>query len=178
MGEVDNLEQNLLAVIAATDPKLAYQKAVEFLDKGEYPVSLSRVLSQLQAKDEEAFKKLSEKTLSRLSSENLLANGQAVTVAMSLLRPGPQVATTAPGPANNPDARTNNSRVLTESGYHDLLNNAVTAALTATPRTNSGGSTQPGRGARRQGVMICVTTVQGHRSRGMKASPSSFSRRP
>ena len=63
--EVDNLEQTLLAVIAASDPKVAYQKASESLDKGEYPTSLSRVLSQLQAKDEEAFKKLSEKTLNR-----------------------------------------------------------------------------------------------------------------
>ena len=134
--EADNLEQNLLAVIAATDPKVAYQKAAEALDKGEYPMSLSRVLSQLQAKDQEAFKKLSEKTLSRLSSDNLLANGQAVPVAMSLLRTGPPVATTAPAATNNANARANNSQVLTESGFHDLLNNAVTAALTATPRTN------------------------------------------
>src|SRR5687767_6551361 len=134
----DNLEQALLTVIAASDPKVAYQKAAESLDKGEYPVSLSRVLSQLQTKDEEAFKKLSEKTLNRLSSENLLTSGQAVTVAMSLLRPGPQAATTTPA-ANNVNSRANNSRVLTESAFHDLLNNAVTAALTATPRANSGG---------------------------------------
>src|SRR2546426_6452003 len=31
-----NLEQSLLATIAATDPKVAYQKAAEALDKGEY----------------------------------------------------------------------------------------------------------------------------------------------
>ena len=152
--EADNLEQNLLAVIAATDPKVAYQKATEALDKGEYPMSLSRVLSQLQAKDQEAFKKLSEKTLSRLSSDNLLANGQAVPVAMSLLRTGPPVATTAPAATNNANARANNSQVLTESGFHDLLNNAVTAALTATPRTNPAGDNQQTRGARRQGMMV------------------------
>ncbi|MFY9620889.1 MAG: hypothetical protein WAM70_13560 [Pyrinomonadaceae bacterium] len=133
----DNLEQTLLTVIAASDPKVAYQKAAESLDKGEYPVSLSRVLSQLQAKDEEAFKKLSEKTLNRLSSENLLTSGQAVNVAMSLLRPGPQAATTSPSPATA--ARANNSSVLAESAFQGLLNNAVTAALTATPRTNTGG---------------------------------------
>jgi len=67
----DNLEQSLLAVIAATDPKVAYQKATESLDKGEYPTALSRVLAQLQSKDPEAFKKLSDKTLSRLGSDNL-----------------------------------------------------------------------------------------------------------
>src|SRR6266853_2354062 len=43
-----NLEQNLLATIAANDPKVAYQKASESLDKGEYPTALGRVLSQLQ----------------------------------------------------------------------------------------------------------------------------------
>ena len=153
--EVDNLEQTLLAVIAASDPKVAYQKAAEALDKGEYPASLNRVLSQLQTKDEEAFKKLSEKTLNRLSSENLLTSGQAVTVAMSLLRPGPQAATTSPSPSNNANVRRNNSKILTESAFHDLLNNAVSAALTATPRTNPGGGNSQGRGQRRrQGVTI------------------------
>ncbi|MGZ5481244.1 MAG: hypothetical protein ACXWID_04610 [Pyrinomonadaceae bacterium] len=150
----DNLEQALLTVIAASDPKVAYQKAAESLDKGEYPESLSRVLSQLQTKDEEAFKKLSEKTLNRLSSDNLLTSGQAVNVAMSLLRPGPQAATTSPSPATATNSRANTSRVLTESAFQGLLNNAVTAALTATPRTNPGGGNQPGRGQRRQGVMM------------------------
>ena len=154
-AEGDNLEQTLLTVIASTDPKVAYQKAAESLDKGEYPMALSRVLSQLQAKDEEAFKKLSEKTLNRLSSENLLTSGQAVNVAMSLLRPGPQAATTTSTAAKTTTATANNSKILTESAFHDLLNNAVTAALTATPRTNTGGgaNNQPVRGQRRQGVM-------------------------
>src|SRR5688500_9211429 len=143
----DNLEQALLTVIAASDPKVAYQKAAESLDKGEYPVSLSRVLSQLQTKDEEAFKKLSEKTLNRLSSENLLTSGQAVNVAMSLLRPGPQAATTSPSPATATSSRANTSRVLTESAFQVLHNNAVTAALTATARTNTGGG---GGGANNQ----------------------------
>lgn len=150
----DNLEQALLTVIAASDPKVAYQKAAESLDKGEYPMSLGRVLSQLHAKDAEAFKKLSEKTLNRLSSENLLTSGQAVAVAMSLLRPGPQAAMTSPT-ASNANAA-NDSRVLTESAFHDLLNNAVTAGLTATPRANSAGgaNNQQARGQRRPGVRM------------------------
>lgn len=154
----DNLEQTLLTVIAASDPKVAYQKATESLDKGEYPVSLSRVLSQLQTKDEEAFKKLSEKTLNRLSSENLLTSGQAVNVAMSLLRPGPQATTTSPSPATAANSRANTSRVLTESAFQGLLNNAVTAALTATPRPNNtgggGGGANNQRRARRDAVVI------------------------
>src|SRR5205807_8664562 len=101
----DNLEQNLLAVIATTDPKVAYQKASESLDKGEYPFSLTRVLAQLQAKDDEAFKKLTDKTLSRLTSDNLLASGQADNLALSLLRPGPRPATTQTvSPARPPNS--------------------------------------------------------------------------
>jgi hypothetical protein len=139
----DNLEPSLLAVIAASDPKAAYQKAAESLDKGEYPMSLNRVLAQLQSKDPENFKKLSDKTLNRLGSDNLLASPQAASLAMNLLRPGPRAATTTTNVSTtnvssvNPSAT--NSQVLTESGYHDLLDRAVTAALSATPRTNTGG---------------------------------------
>ncbi|HXT63904.1 MAG TPA: hypothetical protein VN696_12780 [Pyrinomonadaceae bacterium] len=163
---VDNLEQNLLAVIANTDPKVAYQKASEALDKGEYPSSLARVLAQLQAKDDEAFKKLTDKTLSRLTSDNLLSSNQASNVAMGLLRPGPQAsstATTSTGTSSaNPSTGTatannvNNARiapVLNQSAYHDLLDRVVTAALTATPRTNANGG-GGGGAVRRTGIMM------------------------
>src|SRR6266446_9551904 len=80
-----NLEQSLLATIAANDPKVAYQKASEALDKGEYPTALGRVLSQLQTKDPENFKKLSDKALSRLSSDSIMATRDAAMTAMSLL---------------------------------------------------------------------------------------------
>jgi hypothetical protein len=52
------------------------------------------VLAQLQTKDQEAFNKLTDKTLSRLTSDNLLSSTQATGLAMNLLRPGPQIATT------------------------------------------------------------------------------------
>src|SRR5438270_4078765 len=130
-----NLEQNLLATIAATDPKVAYQKASEALDKGEYPTALNRVLAQLQSKDEEAFKKLSEKALGRLGSENLLTTREAASLALNLLVPGPRVTGTASNQttqANTTNARNNSTQVLSESAYHDLLDNAITAALNAT----------------------------------------------
>jgi hypothetical protein len=143
-----NLEQNLLAVIAANDPKVAYQKAVEALDKGEYPTALSSILSQLQAKDPDNFKKLTEKTLSRLGSDDIAATRGAATLATMLLMPGPKVANTSnAAPAN---AGTANSRrgfsaaVLSETAYHDLMDNAITAALSVTSlggpvRTGGGG---------------------------------------
>ncbi len=125
-----NLEQNLLAAIAASDPKVAYQKANESLDKDEYPTALARVLAQLQAKDPEAFKKLSDKTLSRLGSDSLLASREATSLAMSLLMPGPRVSASPSADANKSAANT--AQVLNESAYHDLMDNAVTAALNVT----------------------------------------------
>jgi hypothetical protein len=129
------LEQSLLATIAATDPKVAYQKATESLDKGEYPSALNKVLAQLQSKDEDAFKKLSDKALSKLNSDTLLANRNADNVAIGLLTPGPRPASTSTSTANA--TKTSNSQspspqVLSESAFHDLMDNAVTAALTVT----------------------------------------------
>src|SRR5437899_3953571 len=139
-----NLEQNLLATIAATDPKVAYQKASEALDKGEYPTALNRVLAQLQSKDEEAFKKLSDKALGRLGSENLLTTREAASLALNLLLPGPRLTGTASNQttqASTTNARNNSSQVLSESAYHDLLDNAIAAALNVTslgPGNNRG----------------------------------------
>jgi len=134
-----NLEQSLLSIIAATDPKVAYQKAVESLDKGEYPTSVGRVLAQLQAKDKEAFEKLSTKVLSRLGSENLLASREAGNMALNLLRPGPRAADVAATATNintlnssSAAAQNVSNQVLTESAYHDLLDATITAALNTT----------------------------------------------
>src|SRR5437016_9671088 len=86
------LEQSLLAAIAASDPKYAYQKAMESLDKNEYPTAVGRVLAQLQAKDKEAFEKLSTKVLNKLTPDSLMASREADSMALNLLRPGPHPA--------------------------------------------------------------------------------------
>jgi hypothetical protein len=145
-----NLEQSLLAVIATSDPKVAYQKAAESLDKGEYPTALSQVLAQLQAKDQEAFKKLTDKTLSRLNSDNIIATREASTLAMSLLAPGPRVAVAATtSDTNTAAARTPTPQVLSESAYHDLMDSAVTAALSVTSITGAGNNNFRGGGGGR-----------------------------
>jgi hypothetical protein len=162
VGQNANLEQNLLATIAATDPKVAYQKAVEALDKGEYSNALARVLSQLQSKDQEIFKKLSDKMLNRLGSENLLATRGAASLALNLLSPGPLVTSTTgqtqttnqtQSASPNTNTRNNTAQVLNESAYHDLMDNAVTAALslTATASTNNARGGQGGRGPQFRG---------------------------
>ena len=159
----NNLEQLLLNTVAGTDPKFAYQKAIESLDKNEFPTSLSRILNQLQTKEPELFKKLSDKTLNRLASDSLLASSQASGVAVNLLMPGPvpsstptatATATTTNLPsATNPQpapANPNRAPVLSESAYHDLLDSAITAALSVTstgPINNLRGGGPGGGGA-------------------------------
>jgi hypothetical protein len=149
-GPQNGLEQMLLSTIAATDPKFAYQKIVEALDKGEYPSSISTVLAQLQSKDEEAFKKLSDKTLSKLNSDTLLANRSADSVAIGLVAPGPRPANTSTKTAD--DTKTTNPQsappqVLSESAYHDLMDNLVTSALTTTS-LGTANNNFPGGGGR------------------------------
>jgi hypothetical protein len=146
LDQTDNLEQRLLAVIATSDPKFAYQKAMESLDKGEFPNGIGNILAQLQTKDEEAYKKLTDKTMGRLASDSLLANRQATSLAIALLFPGPRPSgnpTGTPAATNaNATATTDttptmgmNNRpapVLNETAYHDLMDNAVNAALSVT----------------------------------------------
>src|SRR3954467_9289321 len=123
--QANNLEQMLLATIAATDPKFAYQKAIEALDKGEFPTALNRILIQLQTKDADAFKKLMDKTLARLGSDSLLASREATTVAVNLLLPGPQLNTTTSSTATPAKSTqgTGATAALSESAYHDLMAN-------------------------------------------------------
>jgi hypothetical protein len=162
LDQTDNLEQRLLAVIATSDPKFAYQKAMESLDKGEFPNGVGNILAQLQTKDEEAYKKLTDKTMSRLGSDSLLANRQATSLAISLLFAGPRpsnnatatTATATPAPAQ-PQANTMGRQatpVLNETAYHDLMDNAVGAALSVTSMGPIG-NVQMQRGGGPQRVM-------------------------
>ena len=155
-----NLEENLLARVAAIDPKLAAQKVEESLTNGQYPNTLSQVLAALQLQDKEAATKLTAKVVSKLQSENMLANVQAQTLALNLLRSGPQQAQTATSgtpslasqatsdQAASNQARTNNAgaRVLSESSFQDLLNTVIDAALRATPQA---ANNQRGQGNQR-----------------------------
>jgi len=155
LDQGNNLEQNLLATIAASDPKVAYQKTVESLDKGEFPTALNRVLNQLQTKDADLFKKLTDKTLTRLASDSLLASREATGVAVNLLLPGPRIANTA-GTAQPAVANSNvrgGSPILSETAYHDLMDQAITAALSVTSVGQAANTQRPGGGGGAARVM-------------------------
>jgi hypothetical protein len=125
------LEQSLLSVIAATDPKAAFQKVFESLDKGEFPLASGSVLRRLYSKDKEAFEKLSAKLLSKLASSTLIDSVEAGKLVVDLLEPGPipDISATGSRLSNSPGQ----DQALSESAYRDLMDAVITAALTASP---------------------------------------------
>ncbi len=132
-----NLEMNLLAQVAGSDPRLALQNAEAALDKGQFPSSLARLLAQLQEKDKEAAAKLKDKLFKKLNAEVLLNASGASNLALSLLRPGPRLSETK---ESNAQTQANNSfragnPALDETAFRELLELVIAAALKATPRS-------------------------------------------
>ncbi|HSE36944.1 MAG TPA: hypothetical protein VLG74_06540 [Blastocatellia bacterium] len=128
----NTLEQSLVAAIAANDPKTALRNAQGWLDKGEYPSSLPKVLSQLQAKDPEAATKLSEQLVRKLQPEEILSKTEAVRLSLNLLRPGPRAEKKSGG--GSQPVGGSSDQLLAESAYRDVMAAAITAALRATPQ--------------------------------------------
>src|SRR6185369_4539779 len=64
----DNLEQTLLGRVAALDPKLAAQNAEQMMAKGQFPSSLSEVITQLYKQDPDAADKLADKTVKQIQA--------------------------------------------------------------------------------------------------------------
>ena len=139
----ENLEQTLLARIAALDPKLAAQNAEQMIDKGQFPRTLPEVINQLRRQDAEAADKLAEKTVKKIQAANLLTNNEASLLVQALLAPGPRqpVSEGAAQPLTSRRAPT-----LEQSAYVELLSSVIDAALKATPSAQRG---QPQPNARR-----------------------------
>jgi len=128
----NSLEQSLVAAIAANDPKAALKNAQGWLDKGDYPASLSKVLSQLQSKDTEAATKLSDQLVKKLQPEELLSKPDAVRLSLNLLRPGPRAekkSSDGSQPVVGPS-----DQLLAEAAFRDVMAATITAALRATPQ--------------------------------------------
>lgn len=78
------LEARLTSLVAAKDPKLALRLALENLKKG-FQYDILSTLYNLHAKDKEAYNTLLKEILTRLKGENLIANQNAVSLALNLL---------------------------------------------------------------------------------------------
>jgi hypothetical protein len=149
MNPEDNLEQNLLAAIAALDPRLAALNAEQMLEKGQFPYSISDVINQLRRQDQEAAAKLADKTVKRIQAANLLSSTDAEMLALRLLAPGPRVQTTTNTSEASKTAPQERGPVLEQSLYVDLLGAVIDAALKASPgaQTNQrAGNQRPARG--------------------------------
>lgn len=127
----DELEQRLLAQVAALDPKVALQNAEDLLAKGKFPGSLRNVLIQLRSKDKEAAAKLEDKITRRLVAANMLTTPDAGSLALALLQPSLTSATPEP--------------FLAASNYSDVMGAVIDAALRATQPATS----QPRQGRAR-----------------------------
>jgi hypothetical protein len=150
MGRPDgqgNLEQNLVAVIAANDPKAAIKNTQEWLDKGQYPSSIQRVLSQVQQKDADSAAKLADKLVTQLQPDELLAKQDATRLSLNILRAGPRPEKKPSGAAQ--PATSNTDQILSQTAFRDLMSATITAALRATPQPP--GNTQRGPGGFRGG---------------------------
>ena len=135
----ENLEQMLLGRIAAIDPKFAAQNAEQMMEKGQFPQSLTQVISQLYRQDAEAADKLGDKTVKQLQSSNILTKTDASALAQSLVRLGPRQAGT------DSAGKTKGSQgLLTQSNYVDLLSTVVDAALKANPSAQTNQRGGPG----------------------------------
>ncbi len=130
-----NLEFRLLTLIAASDPRQALQKAQEMLGKGEYSSSLLSLLAQLQSKDKDAAAKLTEDMLKSLRAENLTTNQSARNLTFQLLQTGPRPVPAATSGEPKVSTATNN-QVLNEAAYRELLETAISAALSIVPQAN------------------------------------------
>lgn len=133
----ESLEQTLLGRIASLDPRLAAQNAEAMMDKGQFPRTLTDVISQLSKQDQDAGNKLADKTVKKLQTANLLASNDAGNLVQALLLPGPRQPAPATSTATT-DAATTQPRgrtpVLEQQAYTDLLNYTIDAALKATPQ--------------------------------------------
>jgi len=160
----DNLEQSLLAQVASLDPKFAAQNADQMLEKGQFPRSITEVITQLQKQDKEAAAKLTDKTLKRLQGANLLANNDAITLSLLMLAPGPRIAAANTSSDNSkPQTTTGPVGVLDQSPYTDLMGTVVDFALKATPQPPQNNQ-RPGPNQRRgfgpNGAVIGQTNPQ------------------
>lgn len=135
MNPEEGLEQMLLSRVASLDPKLAAQNAEQMMDKGQFPRTVTEVLSQLHRQDPEAAAKLGDKTVKKLQAANILTNSQAATLAQTLLLVGPrppQTSTALPVNGRGP--------VLEQGAYVELLGSVVDTVLKAASTTAAPGN--------------------------------------
>jgi hypothetical protein len=111
------------------------------MDKGQFPRTLPEVINQLHKQDPEAATKLTDKTVKKLQSANLLTNNEAAFLIQQFLMGGPRPSESAPGATTSYSGR---PAILDQGSYMELLGTVVDLALKATPATPVRRPGQPG----------------------------------
>jgi hypothetical protein len=137
------LELSIANQIARNDPNRALQIARQTL-KTHYSVNLIGTVGLLRQKNPELASQFAGEIASKLINDKLLSRPEAASVTINLLgfargRPGRGSFTT-------PDSNTPRTPILTDSQYRELLQKAVTEALSYS-RPVSGTSYSPERDA-------------------------------
>lgn len=119
------LEVSLANRIATTDPNRALQIARQSL-KSHYSVNLVSTVGLLRQKNPELAAQFASEIASKLLNEKLLTKPEAASVVINLLRFGQNPIRNS---VISPDGNTPRITILTDTQYRELLQKAVTEAL-------------------------------------------------
>ena len=120
------LELSIANQIATTDPNRALQIARQSL-KSHYSTNLISTVGLLRQKNPELASQFASEIASKLLNEKLLTKPEAASVAINLLRFGQNLVRGSF--VVNPDANRPRVAVLTDAQYRELLQKAITEAL-------------------------------------------------
>lgn len=135
------LEQSLVSLAAASDPKAALRMAEESLSKG-VTYNVISMLDRLRAKDSESATHFAGEIVAKLRGESLSTNPEATQVAVLLLRAAltpqpPEQSSTGSQPAQGREASKPKPPVLEDGDLRDLIDLVTNEAF---KDSTSGGS--------------------------------------
>ncbi len=119
------LELSIANRLVRTDPNRALQIARQTL-KTHYSVNLLSTVGLLRQKNPELAAQFANEIASKLINDNLLSRPEAASVVINLLNFTQNSRRNA---ALNPDLKTTQTPLLTDEQYRELLQKAVTEAL-------------------------------------------------
>jgi len=124
------LEMNLAAQIAGSDPQTALQIAEEYLN-GKLDYRLLNIWSALQGKDPKAASSLTDKMISQLKSQDVLGDYGTLNFLFGMLSFLKSRAEAGANAQNNQNAANSNSAEIRQA-YRDALEVVAGAALKIT----------------------------------------------
>lgn len=148
----DQFELNLAAQVAAKNPTLAYEIAVNSLKTGYQP-TLIAALQRLRLADAALATKLSNEIVNKLTSSNLFEEYQALELSMQLLRTASH-SLKAPRTDKSPESVTT---ILSPEDYRKLLQKLLDEAVVQKNATES--NERDERGSSRMSILFALQSL-------------------